>query len=119
MFIYKESADDLWRHWLPKREFVIDMTEYVSDPDGNRFYCQCVFLKCRSDSVLRCEDGCCSRIYYVSVRAGYRYGGNSPVASYASLGAGVKLLGIRLDAAYLIGSGPMKNTLAISLGYSF
>lgn len=42
-----------------------------------------------------------------------------PVASYASLGAGVKLLGIRLDAAYLIGSGPMKNTLAISLGYSF
>lgn len=32
MFIYKESADDLWRHWLPKREVVIDMTEYVSDP---------------------------------------------------------------------------------------
>lgn len=36
MFIYKESADDLWRHWLPKREFVIDMTEYVSDPDGEQ-----------------------------------------------------------------------------------
>ncbi len=40
----------------------------------------------------------------VSVRVGYRYGGESPVPSYASVGAGVKLLGIKLDAAYLISS---------------
>ena len=56
---------------------------------------------------------------FVSVRAGYRYGGESPVPSYASVGLGVKYLGIRLDAAYLIASGPMKNTFAVSLGYAF
>lgn len=54
-----------------------------------------------------------------SVRAGYRYGGESPVPSYASVGAGVKLLGIKFDVAYLIASGPVKNTLALSLGYAF
>lgn len=56
---------------------------------------------------------------FLTVRAGYRYGGDSPLPSYASVGAGVKLLGIKLDAAYLISSGPMKNTLALSLGYAF
>ena len=55
----------------------------------------------------------------VSVRVGYRYGGESPVPSYASVGAGVKLLGIKLDAAYLISSSPIGNTLALSLGYTF
>lgn len=56
----------------------------------------------------------------VSVRAGYRYGGDSsPIPSYASVGAGVKFLGIKLDAAYLIASGPMANTLALSLGFCF
>lgn len=57
----------------------------------------------------------------VSVRAGYRYGGESPVPSFASVGLGVKFIGIRLDAAYLVASGnsPMKNTLAVGLGYSF
>ncbi len=55
----------------------------------------------------------------VSVRAGYRYGGDSPVPSYASVGAGAKFMGIKLDAAYLIGSGPMANTLALSLGFCF
>lgn len=54
-----------------------------------------------------------------SVRAGYRYGGNTAVPSYASVGAGVKLIGIKLDVAYLIASGPMKNTLAVGLGYTF
>jgi len=54
-----------------------------------------------------------------SVRAGYRYGGESPVPSYASVGAGVKILGIKFDVAYLIASGPVKNTLALSLGYAF
>mgnify|MGYP003300993432 CR=1 FL=1 len=54
-----------------------------------------------------------------SVRAGYRYGGNTVIPSYASLGAGVKFVGVKLDLAYLMSSGPMKNTLAISLGYTF
>lgn len=54
-----------------------------------------------------------------SVRAGYRYGGESPVPSYASVGAGVKILGIKFDVAYLISSSPIGNTLALSLGYAF
>lgn len=54
-----------------------------------------------------------------SVRAGYHYGGESILPSYASVGAGVKFLGIKLDLAYLIASGPMKNTLAVGLGYTF
>lgn len=54
-----------------------------------------------------------------TVRAGYRYGGNTPVPSYASVGAGAKFMGIKLDLAYLIGSGAAKNTLALSLGYAF
>lgn len=54
-----------------------------------------------------------------TVRAGYRYGGKTPVPSYASVGAGAKFMGIKLDLAYLIASGPAKNTLAIGLGYSF
>lgn len=57
----------------------------------------------------------------VSVRAGYRYGGDSPMPSFASVGAGVKFSGIKLDLAYLIAGGdsPMKNTLAVGVGYSF
>ena len=55
----------------------------------------------------------------VTVRAGYRYGGESPIPSYASVGAGVKFIGLKLDLAYLIGSGAAKNTLALSLGYTF
>lgn len=57
----------------------------------------------------------------VSVRAGYRYGGKSVIPSYASVGAGIKLIGISLNLAYLIASGdsPMQNTLTFGLGYSF
>ena len=55
----------------------------------------------------------------VVVRAGYRYGGASPIPSYASMGAGVKFAGAKLDLAYLIGSSAMKNTLAVTLGYTF
>jgi hypothetical protein len=39
--------------------------------------------------------------------------------TFASVGAGVKFMGIKLDLAYLIGSGAMKNTLALGLGYTF
>ena len=55
----------------------------------------------------------------VSVRAGYRYGGKSIIPSYASVGAGVKFFGVHLDAAFLIASGPLKNTFCIGAGYSF
>ena len=55
----------------------------------------------------------------VIVRAGYRYGGASPIPSYASVGAGVKFAGVKLDLAYMLASGPMKNTLAVSVGYAF
>ena len=57
----------------------------------------------------------------VSVRAGYRYGGESPIPSFASVGAGVKFSGVKLDLAYLIAGAdsPMKNTLAVSVGYCF
>ncbi len=57
----------------------------------------------------------------VSGRVGYRYGGESPIPSYASVGVGGKYMGIKLDVAYLIAGSdsPMRNTLAIGLGYSF
>ncbi len=57
----------------------------------------------------------------VSVRAGYRYGGDSPIPSFASVGLGGKFMGIKLDLAYLIAGAdsPMKNSLALSLGYNF
>ncbi len=57
----------------------------------------------------------------ISIRAGYRYGGKSVLPSYASAGVGIKLFGIKLDAAYLISSGdsPVKNTFNIGLGFEF
>ena len=56
---------------------------------------------------------------FVSFRAGYRYGADSVIPSFASVGAGVKLAGIKIDMAYLISSTAMANTLCLSLGYSF
>ncbi len=53
------------------------------------------------------------------VRVGYRYGGNTVIPSYASVGAGVKFMGIKFDLAYLVGSKTLGNTLALSLGYTF
>ena len=55
----------------------------------------------------------------VSARTGYHLGGKSVIPSYASVGAGVKFFGVRLDLAYLIASGPMKNTLSVGLGCTF
>ena len=52
-------------------------------------------------------------------RVGYRYGGTTPVPSYASVGLGAKFMGAKIDLAYLIATGPAKNTLAVSVGYSF
>ena len=57
---------------------------------------------------------------FASIRAGFHYGGESVMQpTFASVGAGVKFMGIKLDLAYLIGSGAMKNTLALGLGYTF
>lgn len=56
-----------------------------------------------------------------SVRAGYNFSAESPLPSYASVGLGAKFMGIKFDLAYLIAAGdsPMKNTLALQLGYCF
>ncbi|MGM9734861.1 MAG: PorV/PorQ family protein [Candidatus Cryptobacteroides sp.] len=53
----------------------------------------------------------------VSARCGYHYGKLIP--SYASVGIGGCLKGVRLDLAYLFGSRILKNSFAVSLGYSF
>lgn len=57
----------------------------------------------------------------VSLRGGYHYGGDSAVPSYGSVGIGGKIIGIRLDAAYVIATGDsvLKNSFCIGLGYSF
>lgn len=57
----------------------------------------------------------------ISLRAGYRAGADSVIPSFLSLGAGVKIAGVKLDLAYLIGAGEsaLGNTLALSVGYSF
>ena len=52
-------------------------------------------------------------------RVGYSYGGKSPFPSYLSLGVGAKFSGVGINAAYLVGSGPVGGTLAIGAGYSF
>ncbi|MBE6239263.1 MAG: PorV/PorQ family protein [Bacteroidales bacterium] len=55
----------------------------------------------------------------VTARAGYRYGGSSVIPSFASAGIGIRLFGAKLDFAYLFASDVMKNTMSISIGYSF
>lgn len=55
----------------------------------------------------------------LSFRAGYRYGGSSVIPSFVSVGAGVKLSGVKIDLAYLLSSTAMANTMCLSLGYSF
>ena len=56
----------------------------------------------------------------VSVRAGYHYGDAAKaLPSFASVGLGVKFAGVHLDAAFLLASKTLGNTLMIGLGYSF
>lgn len=55
----------------------------------------------------------------VFVRAGYHYGGDSVLPSYASFGVGAAFKGIALNVSYLTASDGLKNTLNIGLGYSF
>lgn len=56
------------------------------------------------------------------IRAGYHYGGEENIPSYASVGIGVKIIGITLDAAYLFGGGVnavLNGSFGVALGYSF
>lgn len=59
----------------------------------------------------------------VRVSAGYHYGDASKLfyGSYASVGVGIKLIGISLNAAYLIAvdDSPIGNTFSVGLGYAF
>ena len=56
----------------------------------------------------------------LSFSAGYRYGGESVVPSYASLGLGGRFMGISLDLAYVLPmTTSMSNTLSLAVGYSF
>jgi hypothetical protein len=55
---------------------------------------------------------------FVFVRGGYRYGGNSPIPSFASIGAGVKFMGCKVNFAYILGSETMANTMSFGIGYT-
>lgn len=55
----------------------------------------------------------------VSARAGYNLGVKGILPSFASVGLGVKVFGVSLNAAYLLGSEVLANTLTFGLGYSF
>ena len=56
----------------------------------------------------------------LSIRAGYHYAtDDAAVPSFASLGLGVKFEGVCIDLAYLFASDTVKNSLGISLGYTF
>lgn len=53
-------------------------------------------------------------------RVGYHYGSSDKgLPSFASAGLGIKLYGISLDLAYLFLSETLRNSLNISIGYSF
>ena len=55
-----------------------------------------------------------------SFSAGYRYGGESVIPSYASLGLGGRFMGVSLDLAYVLPmTTSMSNTLSLAVGYSF
>lgn len=55
----------------------------------------------------------------VFARVGYSLGLKSPVPTYLSVGLGAKFSGICINAAYLVGSAAIANTLAIGAGYTF
>jgi len=56
----------------------------------------------------------------VSLRGGFHYGDNAKaIPTYASLGLGVQFAGFHLDAAFLLASKTLGNTLMVGLGYAF
>ncbi|MBO4427054.1 MAG: hypothetical protein J5771_01025 [Bacteroidales bacterium] len=52
------------------------------------------------------------------LRAGYRYGGDSVVPSFASAGLGLRFCGVELNAAYLFASDVLGKSLAIGLVFT-
>lgn len=61
---------------------------------------------------------------FVRVSAGYHYGKEDKlvIGSYASVGAGINIAGLSVNAAYLIGlseSSPLANTFSVGIGYAF
>lgn len=55
-----------------------------------------------------------------SIRAGYHFGNSmNVVQSYASLGAGVKFVGIALDFTYILASDTLGGSFMAGLRYSF
>ena len=56
----------------------------------------------------------------VFARAGFHLGtGKAPLPTYASVGLGVKFVGIHLDVSYLLGNAALGNTLCVGIGYAF
>lgn len=57
----------------------------------------------------------------VFIRAGYHYGNISYLPSYASTGIGLRVFGINLSGAYILGldNSPINGTYMFSLGYQF
>ena len=53
------------------------------------------------------------------LRAGYHYGGDKGLPSFASVGVGAQFAGIRLNACYLLASETLSGTMMFGLGYSF
>lgn len=54
------------------------------------------------------------------IRAGYHYGdAEKAMPSFASVGLGVKFFGVELNAAYLLASPVLGNTMMFGAGYSF
>ncbi len=56
----------------------------------------------------------------VFVRGGYHFGTKEAVLpSFATVGLGVRLFGVSLDAAYLVGNDALGGTMTIGIGYRF
>lgn len=56
----------------------------------------------------------------IAIRAGYHLGSDkNGLPSFASAGIGFRFAGVNIDAAYIMASGPMKNTFSIGAGFSF
>lgn len=75
-----------------------------------------------TDSVVSAKGGL-SYLFKDTFRlsGGYCWNSDSDFPSYATLGAGLCLFGVSLDAAYVLApqGNPMGNTLMFNLGYSF
>ena len=54
------------------------------------------------------------------LRGGYHYGKeDSVLPSFATLGAGIKISGVKVDVAWLTANKDLGNTITIGLGYTF